>query len=320
MTDYPSIRSRASGHRQSPRRRTQGLRVKARLSERHAGGDEDAGGGQQGEDDAAEPVVTPIEARWPRTMASSCSPTLRTLPSPEPVCFANLADIGLDAVLQAEVAVLGAIIARVGVQLGDGGADDLGQVQKMPEQARVMDVGGRGNDAQRQAVGRDDDMVFGPGLAAVGGIGAGQLAAVLGADRTTVDHHVPGRGLGSRAHHPDQSTMNPAQQSRGSPIVQATAQGGAASTPGRGSQFAPLHTLTDKEPQRLDDLDRRHGRSSRAERSALDLVDDPRHQRCRLRPHVRLPVPKARETDTRSAGCQRADDNPTRVLETAPKS
>src|SRR5215211_4565685 len=44
----------------------------------------------------------------------------------------------------------------------------------------------------RDAVGRDDDMVLGPGLTAVGGIGAGQLAAVLGADRTTVDHHVPG--------------------------------------------------------------------------------------------------------------------------------
>ena len=92
------------------------------------------------------------------------------------------------------------------------------------------------------------------------------------------------------------ATMDPAQQGRGAPVVQATAQGGAASTPGRGPQLAPLHTLTDEEPQRLDDLDRRHGRSSRAERSALDPVDDPRHQRCRLRPHVRLPVPKARET------------------------
>ena len=53
-------------------------------------------------------------------------------------------------------------------------------------------------------------MVLGPGLAAVGGIGAGQLAAALGPDRTAVDHHLPGSSLGSRAHHPDQGGMDPA--------------------------------------------------------------------------------------------------------------
>ena len=137
------------------------------------------------------------------------------------------------------------------------------------------DVGRRGDGAQRDTVGRGDDMVLGPGLAAVGGVGAGQLAAAPGPDRAAVDHHVPGRGLGSRAHHPDQGEMNPAQQRRGPPIVQATAQGGAAGAPGRGPRLAPLHPRTDEEPQRLDDLDGRRGRSSGAKRSALDPVDDP---------------------------------------------
>jgi hypothetical protein len=60
---------------------------------------------------------------------------------PRAMRCANLADMRLDAVSPAEVAVLGAVLARLGVQLGDRGADDLGQVQKMPEEAGVMDVG-----------------------------------------------------------------------------------------------------------------------------------------------------------------------------------
>ena len=93
-------------------------------------------------------------------------------------CFANLADMGLNAVVPAEVAVLGTVIARIGIKPGDGGAGDLGQRQQMPEEVRVVDVGGRGDGAERQAVG-GDDMVLGPGIAPVGGIGAGQRAAAL---------------------------------------------------------------------------------------------------------------------------------------------
>jgi hypothetical protein len=91
--------------------------------------------------------------------------------------------MGLDAVPQARVAVLGTVVGRVGVQLADGGTDEPSQVQQMPEGSGVVDVGGRGDGTQRQAVGRGDDMVLGPGLAAVGRIGAGQLTAALGPDR-----------------------------------------------------------------------------------------------------------------------------------------
>src|SRR4051794_24961434 len=104
--------------------------------------------------------------------------------------------------------------------------------------------------------------------------------------------------------------MDPAQHGHSAPVAQATAQGGAAGAPGGGSQLAPLHPLPDEEPQCLDDLDGRHGWSSGAERPVLDLVDDPRHQRRCPRRHVRLPMPKARKTDARSAGCPKADDRP----------
>src|SRR4051794_17127027 len=101
-----------------------------------------------------------------------------------------------------------------------------------------------------------------------------------------------------------QGDMDPAQHGRGAPVAQATAQGGAAGAPGGSPQLAPLHPLTDEEPQRcLDNLDGWHARSSGAERPVLDLVDDPRYQRRCPRCHVRLPVPKARKTHARSAGC-----------------
>lgn len=95
------------------------------------------------------------------------------------VCCTNLADTGLNAIEPAKVAVLGIVVARVGVQLADGSTGDLGQAQQMPKEPRVVDVGGREDGAERQAVGGDDDVVLGLGLAAVGGVGTGQLAAAL---------------------------------------------------------------------------------------------------------------------------------------------
>ncbi|MFZ1428868.1 MAG: hypothetical protein WAS21_19090, partial [Geminicoccaceae bacterium] len=77
-----------------------------------------------------------------------------------------------------------------------------------------MDIGGRGDGAQRQAVGGDDEVVLGPGLVAVGGVGAGQRAAALGPHRTAVDHHVPAGGLGPAADHADQGEVRAAQQGR----------------------------------------------------------------------------------------------------------
>lgn len=98
---------------------------------------------------------------------------------------------------RAEPAIVGAIVGRIGVQPADGGADHLGQAQQMRKEPRVVDVGGRRNDAQRGVVGRDHHVVLGPGLAPVGEVGAGQLAAALGPNRTAVDDHVPVSDLGS---------------------------------------------------------------------------------------------------------------------------
>ena len=65
------------------------------------------------------------------------------------VCCTNLADMGLNAIVPAKVAVLGTVVARVGIQLADGGTGDLGQAQQMPKEPRVVDVGGRGNGTER---------------------------------------------------------------------------------------------------------------------------------------------------------------------------
>src|SRR3954466_5535544 len=118
-------------------------------------------------------------------------------------------------------------------------------------------------------------MVLGPELASVRGIASGQLAATLGPDRAAVDDHVPCSDVGPRAHHPEQGDMDPAQHGLSTPVAQATAQGGAAGAPGGGPQLAPLHPLTNEEPQCLDNLDGWHARSSGAERPVLDLVDNP---------------------------------------------
>src|SRR3954471_11246401 len=100
----------------------------------------------------------------------------------------------------------------------------------------------------------------------------------------------------------------PARQGRGAPLVQAAARGGAAGAPGRGPRLPPSHALAGEEAERLDDLDGRQGWPAGPVRPALDPVDDPRHQLRRPRRHARLPVPKARETSARGAGCRQANE------------
>ncbi|TWA53578.1 hypothetical protein FBZ84_1324 [Azospirillum baldaniorum] len=128
------------------------------------------------------------------------------------VGLADLADVRLDPVVQAEPAVVGTVVSRVRVEPADGGADDLGQAQQIRKEPGIMHVGGRRDDRQRQAVGRDDHMVLGPGLAAVGRVRPGQLAAPLGPHRATVHHEVPCGGVGAGARHADEDSMDTAQQ------------------------------------------------------------------------------------------------------------
>src|SRR5215208_1811707 len=85
--------------------------------------------------------------------AQSCSTMQRTEPSPDPCGWPTLRMQGwMPSRTQSERAVVGAVVGRVGVQPADGGADHLGQAQQMREEPRVVDVGGRRNDAQRGAV------------------------------------------------------------------------------------------------------------------------------------------------------------------------
>ena len=102
--------------------------------------------------------------------AQPCSTTQRMLPSPEP-CASPTDECGAECRPSSRAAVVGAVVGRVGVQPADGGADDLGQAQQMGQEPRIVDVGGRGNHTQREAVGGDHDMVFGPWLASVRGVG-----------------------------------------------------------------------------------------------------------------------------------------------------
>src|SRR5215218_2082819 len=167
--------------------------TKARFSERAAAvsDDEDAGSGQEGQDHATQPVLAPVQSLVGQQPGATVLDDAADRAEPRAVRCTYPTNVGLDAVLAAERAIVGAVVAGIGVQPRDGGADDLSHAQKMREEPRVVDVGGRGDDSQREAVGCDHQMVLGPSLAPVGEVGTGQLAAALGPDRTAVDDHVP---------------------------------------------------------------------------------------------------------------------------------
>src|SRR4051812_10495704 len=79
------------------------------------GDDEDARGGQESQDDAAEPVLPPVQSLVGQ---QPCAIVLDHAADPaqsRAVRRADLADTGLDAVPEAAGAVLGAVVARVGV-------------------------------------------------------------------------------------------------------------------------------------------------------------------------------------------------------------
>ncbi len=146
---------------------------KARFSEcaEAVGGDEDGRRGEQREYDSPQPVLSSIQAL---VRQQPCAPMLDNasdLAEPRAVGFADLADVRLDPVAQAEPAVVGAVVSRIRVEPADGGADDLGQAQQIRKELGVMHVGGRRDDCQRQAIGRDDHMVLGSGLELCGKLG-----------------------------------------------------------------------------------------------------------------------------------------------------
>lgn len=99
----------------------------------------------------------------------------------------DLPDQGLDALAQAKPAVVRTVVAGIGEKARDPDADHQGEAQQFGEHPGIMDVGGRGDRAQRQPIARDDDVVLGAALAPVGRVRPGQLATMLGPDAAAVD-------------------------------------------------------------------------------------------------------------------------------------
>ena len=211
----------------------------------------------------------------------------------------NLADVGRNAIAQAEGAVVGTVVPRIGIQPPDNSADRLGQTHQIGKHHGVVDVGGRRQGSEWNAVGRDDHVVLRSWLAPVGGIGSGQLAAMLGSDATAVHNDVPRRdgGLRSRARHPDQRGMDAAEKRRAIPVHETTAQGRTGDAIFGRPHFPPLWTFSQEVPQSLHHPHRRRRRTSGAVRwSLLDPVDDARYKLRRRRSHDRLPWPLPRVT------------------------
>src|SRR4051794_35446513 len=126
------------------------LFTKARFSKRAdaVSDDEDAGSGQKGQDDVAEPVLAPIESFVGQQPSAVVLNHAADPAQPRAVRFADLTNVGLDALVQAEPAVVGAVVAGIGVQLGDSGADSQGQMKRMREKPGVVDIGSRRNGAE----------------------------------------------------------------------------------------------------------------------------------------------------------------------------
>src|SRR3954469_115787 len=76
--------------------------------------DEDAGGGQERQDHAAEPVVAPVQPLVGQQPRATVLHQAADGAGPRAVRRADLADARLDAVPQARAAVVRAVVARVG--------------------------------------------------------------------------------------------------------------------------------------------------------------------------------------------------------------
>ena len=96
---------------------------------------------------------------------------------------AALMELRLGAEGPTQLAVGFSVIALVREHGPDLGHDGEGGQEQALEQHRIVDVGRRGRAGYRHAITGHCDMVLGPALAAVGGVGAGQVAAALGPHR-----------------------------------------------------------------------------------------------------------------------------------------
>ena len=93
----------------------------------------------------AKPVVSPIKSLVGQHPSAIVLNHAADPAWPRAVRFADVTDVGLDALAQAEPAVVGAGVAGIGVQLGDSDTDGQGQMKQMREKPGVVDVGSRRN-------------------------------------------------------------------------------------------------------------------------------------------------------------------------------
>ena len=115
---------------------------------------------------------------------------------PRAMAGADLADQRLDALAQAEPAVVRAVVAGIGEPAGAPDADQQGEAQQFGEHPGIVDIGGRGHGAERQPVARDHDMILGAGLAPVGPVRSARRRAWP--ERSNCRRSRPGRGRPSR--------------------------------------------------------------------------------------------------------------------------
>src|SRR4051812_28217310 len=126
------------------------------------------------------------------SQALACSTTQRTVPRPEP-CGSPLSRISGRMPSLAKLVVVGAVIGRIGIEPGDGGADHQSAAQQGGKQHRVVHVGGGRQGGQRNAVTCHDEMILGAPLAAICRVWPGQLTAALGAHAAAVDDDIQRR-------------------------------------------------------------------------------------------------------------------------------
>src|SRR4051812_25696144 len=125
----PAEKSPASHHDGARRSGARSRSPKARFSERVEAvrDDEDARGGQQGQDHAAQPVVAAVQPLVGEQPGAVVLDDAADGAEPRSMRLPYLADEGLDALARAEPAVVGAVVGRVGVEPADRGADGQGQ-------------------------------------------------------------------------------------------------------------------------------------------------------------------------------------------------
>jgi hypothetical protein len=155
------------------------------------------------------------------------------------------------------------------------------------QQLGIIDSSGRGDSRQGQPVAIDGNMVLGPRLAAIGRVWPDQITAPLGANTAPVDHDVAQCAdfVRPAPDHPDQPGMDLVQYTGGRPGSQAATQGGtgpvraAKQNPARsGPQFAPLHALTQEEPEGGNDVGGGCWRMTGPLRQRHDLVNQAGNQ------------------------------------------